>query len=224
MSTKAKRPVYLIRVGMAHKRLFISVAIGLAVMLALPATPITRVLIGWDIGVLIYLVAAAMVMSRCSTVAHMKSNAAAQDEGAWAILILTAAAGMASLFAIFAELAALERSDPHYGIYVALAIGTVVLSWTFTHTIFALHYAHAFYGEHLRKSGLKFPDDDDPDYWDFVYFAFVIGMTFQVSDVAITHKSIRRLVVAHGALSFFFTAAIISVTVNIAASIIQKSP
>ena len=107
---------------------------------------------------------------------------------------------------------------------MALAIGTVVLSWTFTHTIFALHYAHAFYGEHLRKSGLKFPDDDDPDYWDFVYFAFVIGMTFQVSDVAITHKSIRRLVVAHGALSFFFTAAIISVTVNIAASIIQKSP
>ena len=66
------------------------------------------------------------------------------------------------------------------------------------------------------------PGDGQPDYWDFIYFAFVIGMTFQVSDVAITHKSIRRMVVAHGALSFFFTAAIISVTVNIAASVIQK--
>ena len=98
----------------------------------------------------------------------------------------------------------------------------MVLSWAFTHTIFALHYAHEFYGEHLRKSGLKFPGDGQPDYWDFVYFAFVIGMTFQVSDVAITHKSIRRTVVAHGALSFFFTAAIISVTVNIAANVIQK--
>ena len=76
---------------------------------------------------------------------------------------------------------------------------------------------------HLRKSGLKFPGDDQPDYWDFIYFAFVIGMTFQVSDVAITHKSIRRMVVAHGALSFFFTAAIVAMTVNIAASIIQKS-
>jgi uncharacterized membrane protein len=222
MGTKAKRPVYLIRVGMAHKRLFISVAIGLAVMLALPATPMTRVLIGWDTGVLIYLVAAAMVMSRCSTVAHMKSNAAAQDEGAWAILILTAAAGMASLFAIFAELAALERSDPHYGIYVALAIGTVVLSWTFIHTIFALHYAHEFYGAGEHKNGLRFPGDGQPDYWDFIYFSFVVGMTFQVSDVAVTHKSARRTVVAHGALSFFFTTAVVAMAVNIAASIIQK--
>jgi uncharacterized membrane protein len=222
MGTKAKRPVYLIRVGMAHKRLFISVAIGLAVMLALPATPITRVLIGWDTGVLIYLVAAAMVMSRCSTVAHMKSNAAAQDEGAWAILILTAAAGMASLFAIFAELAALERTDPHYGIYVALAIGTVVLSWTFIHTIFALHYAHEFYGAGEHKNGLRFPGDGQPDYWDFIYFSFVVGMTFQVSDVAVTHKSARRTVVAHGALSFFFTTAVVAMAVNIAASIIQK--
>ena len=147
MSTKAKRPAYLLRVGMAHKRLIISVAIGLVVMLALPAAPITRMLIGWDIGVLIYLVAAAVVMSQCSSVAQMKSNAAAQDEGAFAILILTVAAGMASLIAIFAELAAIERTGPHYGIYVALAIGTVVLSWTFIHTIFALHYAHEFYGD-----------------------------------------------------------------------------
>src|SRR5947199_9952332 len=104
MSTKAKRPAYLIRVGMAHKRLFVSVAIGLAVMLALPAAPITRVLIGWDTGLLIYLVAVAVLMTHCATVAQMKSNAAAQDEGALAILILTAAAGMATLVAIFAEL------------------------------------------------------------------------------------------------------------------------
>jgi uncharacterized membrane protein len=224
MSTPAKRPTYLLRVGMAHKRLIISAAIGVAAMLALPASPITRMLLGWDLGVLIYLAAAAVVMTRCSSVSAMQSNAAAQDEGAFAILILSVVAAIASLGAIFAELSTVERTSPGYALFVALAIGTVVLSWTFTHTIFALHYAHAFYGEHLRKSGLKFPDDDDPDYWDFVYFAFVIGMTFQVSDVAITHKSIRRLVVAHGALSFFFTAAIISVTVNIAASIIQKSP
>jgi uncharacterized membrane protein len=222
MSTKAKRPAYLIRVGMAHRRLFISIAIGLAVMLALPAAPITRVLIGWDTGVLVYLVAAAVVMTQCATVVQMKSNAASQDEGALAILLLTAAAGMASLFAIFAELAALERTDPHYGIYVALAIGTVVLSWTFIHTIFALHYAHEFYGTGEHKNGLRFPGDDRPDYWDFIYFSFVVGMTFQVSDVAVTHKSVRRMVVGHGALSFFFTTAVVAMAVNIAASIIQK--
>ena len=179
-------------------------------------------LIGWDVGVLIYLVAAAVVMTRCSSVSEMQNNAAAQDEGGFAILILSIAAAVASLGAIFAELSTIERTSPSYGLYIALAIGTVMLSWAFTHTIFALHYAHAFYGGHLRKSGLRFPGDGQPDYWDFVYFAFVIGMTFQVSDVAITHKSIRRMVVAHGALSFFFTAAIISVTVNIAANVIQK--
>jgi uncharacterized membrane protein len=222
MSSKAKRPTYLLRVGMAHKRLILSATIGLVVMLVVPAAPITRMLIGWDVGVLIYLVAAAVVMTRCSSVSEMQNNAAVQDEGGFAILILSIAAAVASLGAIFAELSTIERTSPSYGLYIALAIGTVVLSWAFTHTIFALHYAHAFYGEHLRKSGLTFPGDGQPDYWDFVYFAFVIGMTFQVSDVAITHKSIRRMVVAHGALSFFFTAAIISVTVNIAANVIQK--
>ncbi len=222
MSTKAKRPAYLFRVGVAHKRLIISVVIGVIVMLALPAAPIIRMLIGWDVGVAIYLVAAAIVMSHCISVAQMKDNAAAQDEGGFAILILTVAAGMASLFAIFAELATVERSGPHYGLYVTLALGTVVLSWTFIHTIFALHYAHEFYGDHAQKNGLRFPGDGQPDYWDFVYFAFVIGMTFQVSDVAVTHKSVRRTVVAHGALSFFFATAVVAMAVNIAASIIQK--
>jgi uncharacterized membrane protein len=222
MSTKAKRPTYLIRVGVAHKRLFISAMLGLITMLVLPATLITRTLIGWDVGVLIYLVAAAVVMTQCSSASAMQSNAAAQDEGAWAILVLTAAAGLASLIAIFAELAAIERTDPHYGIYVTLAIGTVVLSWTFIHTIFALHYAHEFYGTGEHKNGLHFPGDAAPDYWDFIYFSFVVGMTFQVSDVAVMHKMVRRTVVAHGALSFFFTTAVVAMAVNIAASIIQK--
>jgi uncharacterized membrane protein len=222
MSTKAKRPTYLIRVGMAHKRLFISVAIGLVTMLALPAPLITRILIGWDLGVLVYLAAAVVMMSHCASVSQMKSNAAAQDEGALAILILTVASGMASLIAIFAELAAIERTDPHYGIYITLAIGTVVLSWTFIHTIFALHYAHDFYGAGEHKNGLRFPGDGHPDYWDFIYFSFVVGMTFQVSDVAVMHKIVRRTVVAHGALSFFFTTAVVAMAVNIAASIIQK--
>jgi uncharacterized membrane protein len=221
MSSKAKRPAYLLRVGRAHKRLVISVALGILTALAIPAMPITRALIGWDTGVVIYLVVAAIVMARCESVSQMELNAAAQDEGAFAILILTVVAAVASLGAIFAELAVIERANPHYAFYVTLAIATVVLSWTFTHTIFALHYAHDYYGGG-RKGGLRFPEDRQPDYWDFVYFSFVVGMTFQVSDVAVTRKSIRRMVVAHGALSFFFTTAIVAMTVNIAANVIQK--
>ena len=225
MSTKAKRPTWIVRVGMAHKRLLISAAIGIATIFALRATDlhlVTRMLIGWDTAIVIYLVAAAAVMARCSTVAAIKRNAAVQDEGAFGILVLTIAAAVASLGALFAELAALDRGNPSYGLYVALTVTTVVLSWTFTHTIFALHYAHDFYGEAARADGLKFPGNTQPDYWDFVYFSFVIGMTFQVSDVAVTNKSIRRMVVAHGALSFFFSTAIVALTVNIAAGLIQK--
>jgi uncharacterized membrane protein len=222
MSAKAKRPPYIVRVGMAHKRLFLSAALGLFVTLVLPATLITRMLIGWDTGVLIYLVAAAVVMTQCSAASAMQNNAAAQDEGGFAILVLTAAAGLASLIAIFAELADIARTDPYYGIYITLAISTVVLSWTFIHTIFALHYAHEFYGTGEHKNGLRFPGDAAPDYWDFIYFSFVVGMTFQVSDIAVMHKMVRRTVVAHGALSFFFTTAVVAMAVNIAASIIQK--
>jgi len=222
MSTKAKASIWVLRVGRAHKRLFICAALGLATILALPGLSIiTRLLIGWDTGVLLYLVAAAVMMSNPS-VTVIRRNAAAQDEGALALLALTVVAAMASLGAIFAELAVINRADPQYASYLALAIATVVLSWAFTHTIFALHYAHEFYGEHARSGGLKFPDNADPDYWDFIYFAFVIGMTFQVSDVAVTRKSMRRTVVAHGVLSFFFTTAIVALTVNIAANVIQR--
>jgi uncharacterized membrane protein len=102
-----------------------------------------------------------------------------------------------------------------------LATVTILLSWTFTHTIFALHYAHEFYTEDGgRGGGLVFPGSDAPDYWDFVYFSFVIGMTSQVSDVAVSCQPIRRTVAAHGVLSFVFNAALLALTVNIAASAI----
>jgi len=96
-----------------------------------------------------------------------------------------------------------------------------VLSWGFIHTMFALHYAHDYYGEHgAGKGGLAFPGEQVPDYWDFVYFAFVIGMTSQVSDVAVASRPIRRTVNAHGVVSFFFNTALLALSVNLAASAI----
>lgn len=97
-----------------------------------------------------------------------------------------------------------------------------MLSWAFIHTMFALHYAHEFYGENAgRGGGMAFPGGDErPDYWDFIYFSFVIGMTSQVSDVGVTSKQIRRTVAAHGVVSFVFNAALLALTVNIAASAI----
>jgi len=103
-----------------------------------------------------------------------------------------------------------------------LAIVTIVLSWAAVHTTFALHYAHEYY-RGAKPGGLQFPSGDQhesADYWDFVYFSFVIGMTAQVSDVGITDKTIRRTATVHGIISFIYNTALVALMVNIAASAI----
>jgi len=136
------------------------------------------------------------------------------------VLVLTVFAALASLGAILAELG-VSPGASRTATQLALATTTIALSWAFTHTIFALHYAHDFYGDYGgKRSGLNFPGEEEPDYWDFVYFSFVIGMTSQVSDVAVTSQLIRRTVNAHGIVSFFFNATLLALTVNIAASAI----
>lgn len=201
-----------------HVKLWCAVAAGIVLFVVLHGSlpAVTRALIAWDAGVAIYLAAAVAMMMR-STAADIRTHSSEQDEGAAAILVLSVAAAMASLGAIFAQLAPLGDAGPGVWSYV-LAIATVILSWAFIHTIFALHYAHDFYGEGQRANGLKFPGDDKPDYWDFMYLSFGVGMTFQVSDVAVTNKWIRRSVTGHGILSFFFTTAVVALTVNMAAN------
>lgn len=212
----------LVRVARARPRLLVSVAAGLVAIAALPAEwrLATRLLVGWDIGVALYLVAVYELVWR-SDVARMRRRAALQDEGALAILMLTVGAALASLAAIVAELGMPHAGSGRPPAQLVLATVTIGLSWAFIHTIFALHYAHEFYGERAEASGgLAFPGREAPDYWDFVYFSFVVGMTSQVSDVAVTSRRIRRTVTAHGVVSFLFNAALLALTVNIAASAI----
>jgi uncharacterized membrane protein len=145
----------------------------------------------------------------------MKRLTSVQDDGRFLILILTAAAAFASIAAIVLELGVKPQRPPQ----LILAVVTIVLSWSMIHSTFALHYAHEYYGG-AKAGGLAFPGDDKPDYWDFVYFSFVIGMTAQVSDVGITDKGIRRTAIAHGVVSFIFNTALVALIVNIAASAI----
>jgi len=221
---KTRRPSLLLRVVRARPRLFLSIALGVVVAAVLAAStnwrPWTRLLMGWDIGTGLYLMLAFHMMAR-SDVHGIRRRAARQDEGAFAILVLTAAAALASLAAIFAQLGtAAGGGGGRQPMNLVLATITIVLSWAFIHTIFALHYAHEFYDEGAG-GGMAFPGrGEEPDYWDFVYFSFVIGMTSQVSDVAVTSKQIRRTVTVHGVLSFVFNAALLALTVNIAASAI----
>jgi uncharacterized membrane protein len=213
-----RRPPRVVRIVRARPRLFLALALGAIICVTLPAEwrlP-TRVLIGWDAGAAIYLTLAFSSMAG-SDVARIRRRAVLLDEDRTVFLLLTTAAALASLGAIVVQLSA--KGAGHQPLHLALAVATIALSWGFTHTIFALHYAHEFYVEAREESGgLAFPGKGQPDYWDFLYFSLVIGMTSQVSDVAVTAKSIRRTVAAHGVLSFFFNATLLALMVNIAAS------
>ena len=208
-----------IRVVYARPRAFISILIGIAAFFVLPGTLrlVARILTSWDIFATLYLTLAYIMMYRCG-LAHIRRNAAMQDDGRFLILLVTALGAFASIGAIVFELGGSHRSPQA----LSLATVTIALSWAAVHTAFALHYAHEYYrgGE---PGGLQFPSgdrQDHADYWDFVYFSFVIGMTAQVSDVGITDKSIRRTVTVHGIISFVFNTALLALMVNIAASAI----
>jgi len=205
----------LLRIVIVRPRFFVSIAIGLIALVLLPSSlrAGVRLLLAWDIAIGLYL-ALAYTSVMTTGIARMRHNAALQDDGRFAVLAVTAIAAFATLGAIVGELG----PDHRGGRDLALALVTIVLSWAAIHTTFALHYAHEYYrGE--PPGGLDFPGDTtEPDYWDFVYFSFVIGMTAQTSDVGITDRMIRRTATAHGIASFVFNTALLALTVNIVAS------
>jgi len=213
----------------ARTHLLAAIAVSAAVALFLPAwlhLP-SRVLCIWDSGMLCFLLLSWWVMLR-ATPETMRSQAKRQDEGRLVILSLVTTAACISIFAIgFLLKDAKEGSAAIVLLHVGLAAITIIGSWLLVHTIFALHYAHGYYQdgskslEEDKAEGLDFPDDLEPDYWDFLYFSFVIGMTSQVSDVQIEARSMRRLALMHGVLSFFFNTTIVAMTINIIAGLIQ---
>jgi uncharacterized membrane protein len=212
------RPV---RVVYGRPRTFLSVAIGIVAFFLLPASlrAVTRALIGWDVFTAIYLLLVYTMVVR-SGLSHIKRNAVLEDDGRFLILLVASLGAFASIAAIVSELGASHHSVAE----LVLATVTVALSWAAVHTTFALHYAHEFY-RGAKPGGLQFPSGDThehADYWDFVYFSFVIGMTAQVSDVGITDKTIRRTATAHGIVSFVYNTALVALMVNIAASAISS--
>ena len=214
---KLPKPV---RVVYARPRTFVSMVLGVIAYLLLPASLrlVTRLLIGWDAFAILYLVLVYLMMWR-SELRGIKRNAILQDDGRFLILLVTALGAFASIAAIVFEL------GTHHAVpQLAIATGTIALSWAVVHTAFALHYAHDYY-RGAKPGGLQFPSGEKQnhaDYWDFVYFSFVIGMTAQVSDVGITDKTIRRTATVHGIISFVYNTALVALMVNIAASAISS--
>jgi uncharacterized membrane protein len=151
-----------------------------------------------------------------------------QDSNRTAIFLFVIFAAVASLWAVGWLLSSAKLGYARISSPILLASATVVLSWFLIHTMFALHYAHIYYQrpdtdeKPSHGSGLSFPDDKRPDFLDFAYFSFVIGMTCQVSDVQISSKRLRRLALLHGALSFAFNTIILALTINLASTVLTK--
>jgi uncharacterized membrane protein len=215
------------RMVTSRRRLFIGLACGLLAAPLLPPGPTvtTRWVLGWDIGVGVYIVLALMLFLT-EAPSRMAAHAAAQEEGEWTIFALTmgvVAASFAVIIEEFAGAAALHGGSK--ALHVGLVTLTLVLSWLMMQVTFAFRYAHEYYavsdGRTEVDGGLNFPEEKHPDYMDFLYFALVLGMTFQVSDVAITARKLRRLAALHGFLGFTFNTVILALTVNIAAGLLQ---
>lgn len=207
-------------------RLALAMALGVLVFAAQPtylSLP-ARLAVSWIAGVGLFLGLAALAMVG-ATPERMRRRARLLDQRRWVILAIIVAAATISLFALGFTL---EKSPGETMAAlvgrVLLAGSTVVASWTVTHTVFALHYAHHYYGDGPApgaeddRGGLAFPGENRPDYWDFLYYSFVVGMTCQVSDVQVTSRAMRRMTLAHGVISFFFNTVILALAINLLAS------
>lgn len=212
----------------ARPRLVISIVVFALVCILLPhwfKLP-TRIIIAWNSSVVCFL-AMAWLMMLSATPQKMRRSAQRQDEGRLAILTLVVVAACISLFAIGAMLKnTKDLTLTILTVHVTMAGMTVICSWLLIHTMFALHYAHYYYrGDSETREDddtrcLDFPNENEPDYWDFLYFSFVIGMTCQVADVSITSRATRQLALVHGVLTFFFNTVILAISINIIAGLI----
>ncbi len=188
--------------------------LAVAGLLAGGLPPAKAVLLGFDLAAAVFLGLLTHLFNQ-ATPAKMRRQAQAIDTGRWGILL-----GGVLLSAVVLAALGLELHAARGGGLVALGVGvlSVILSWLFLNVMFAIHYAHGYYGDFGKQhAGLEFPHTPDPDYWDFAYFSIVIGMTFQVSDVQITSKYLRRVALMHSVIAFFFNVFIIAITVNIVA-------
>ncbi len=215
----------LLRYIHARPRLWSSLAFGIAVTLLLPAAAahegVTRALIGWNAGSLLYLVL-VFVMMRGADARRIRLQAEREDEGRNTILLLVSATMVAVLLAIAVQLSlAKDAHGTLKAAHIGLAALTVSTAWLFVQTIFALHYAHEYQLQHSAKSpSLLFPGNEAPDYFDFLYVSCVIGTSGQTADVAFASRRMRRVGLLHCILAFVFNTTLLALTINIAASLI----
>lgn len=190
--------------------LFLLLTLSIPAMLALKVPPGVAVLAGFDLAALAF-IASLTRLFRHSKAREMRAHSAENDANRGVALILTVATCAAILVAVGLELSGGPSPLGKVGI-----VATLLIAWTFSNLVFALHYAHVYYikGESGDRGGLQFPDEPEPDYWDFAYFAFTLGMTFQTSDVTVTRQDVRKIALLHSLAAFVFNLGILAFTIN----------
>jgi uncharacterized membrane protein len=225
-------PLATVRAFRDRPRILAGIVVGLVTALALwmapnPLRASTRGVISWDAAALTF-IALVMVMMRGSDVLKIQRDAARQDEGQGLTLLLSILAASVSVLGIAAELGIAKADhEPVKTLRVGLAFATIAISWFFIHLIFAIHYAHEYYSPetcpdqdgHAERGGLGFPGNEQPDYWDFLHFAVIIGVASQTADISFTSKPLRRIGTLHGVLSFVFNTVVLALTINLLAGL-----
>jgi uncharacterized membrane protein len=182
----------------------------------------TRLVASWDVGTIVYLVLAWTIIGRADP-ESTRAHALAQDTSGYVIFLFVLSAACASVVAIGFVVATIkDLSFWPKAWHLALTFAALTSSWLVIQTVFALHYARRYYVDVQARAthagGLVFPGGSDPDYLDFSYYSFVIGMTSQVSDVQVTSAIMRRMTMVHGVLAFIFNIAVLALSINTIAS------
>jgi len=205
-----------------HPRTWIALVFGIAISLVLPPSwsVITRALVSWDCGVLLFL-GSIFLWMRDRSAEQIGSQYMEEDPSGPVILIIVIAAALASLIATVGLIATLRHVAPEARAWHSvLATTTLILSWLLVPTMFTMHYADMFYSAATENRPLSFPQTKLPVFWDFAYFSFTISAANQTADVTTTDRSIRKVVIAHEIVSFIFNASIIGFAINITAGLI----
>lgn len=208
----------------SFQRLFIGIALAVIVYFLVQVKEIdglSHVMLGWNTFSLSMIIM-SWVSFFITDSKQIREQAKVQDPSRTIIFIIIIISTLASFFAVLLLILSKGENDDTSSLRIAVAVAGMLFSWFLIHTIFTLRYAHIYYGDHETKpnthaGGLEFPGDSKPEYLDFAYYSFVLGMTFQVSDVQITSKRLRSLAMLHGLLSFVFNTIMIALTINLIA-------
>ena len=209
-----------------HHRLALALLMAAgAYLLSMNVSQALRTLASWDAGAGTYLLLAWLTIAGTDSEATRVSTQTLRQSGIAVMWVVLTAALISAASLSFLFKAAQNESPELLLLHVSLTFLALGFSWLLIHTRFAFHYAHCYYfvgrQQHAeRDGGLDFPGEREPDYLDFAYFSFVIGMTSQVSDVLVTSRPMRRLILMHGLLAFGFNVVVVALSVNIFASLI----